>query len=204
MFLLKKLLALVTTRDFASIHLKCEFPNTKWKLIPKWENQHLASKNYAHLHTCNHYLQKLDGTKIMPNQNYMQVWWIFKKSLQKYLMLSDVMFHIRLCVTWSHCVSCHDFFSSRHICHFTSWHEVIWWHVWPWVLTCLEILTKKYLWSPNHYLTKCKVKLTFRFEKTKRILRMDPPKPPYFKLNPKDPKPPNELNLWGLWKCRIF
>ncbi len=39
------------------------------------------------------------------------------------------------------------------------------------------------------------MKLTSKFEKTKRILRMDPPKHPYFKLNPKDPKPPNELNL---------
>jgi len=143
----------------------------------KMENQPLASKNFACLHTCDHSLQKLDGTKITPNQHYMQVWWIFKKSFQKYLMLGDVMFHITFHVTWSHCVSCHDFFFS---CHITSWHQMIWWHVWPWVLTCLKFLAKNYLWSPNHYSTIGKVKLTSRFEKTKRILKLEPPQTSLF------------------------
>jgi hypothetical protein len=159
------------------------------------ENQPLVSKKIAHSHTCNHSLQKLDGTKIMTNQHYMQVWWIFKKSFQKYLMLGDVMFHITFHVTWSRCISCHDFFFSCHIRHLTSWHEGIWWHVQPWVLTCLKILAKKYLLSPNHYSTIGKVKLTSRVEKTNMILRLDLPKPPYFKLNPKDSKPPKWAEL---------
>jgi hypothetical protein len=39
------------TSDFTSIHVKCEFPNIKWKLIPKWKISLWPPK---FLHVCTH------------------------------------------------------------------------------------------------------------------------------------------------------
>jgi hypothetical protein len=157
------------------IHVRCKFPNIKWKLIPKWKITLLSPK---FLHVCTHVT--ILSKNLMAQKSH-QINSICKcGDFQKYLTLGDVMFHITFHVTWSHCISCHDFFFSCHICHMTSWHQMIWWHVRPWVLTCLKFLAKIYLWSPNHYSTIGKMKLISRSEKTKRILRLEPPQTSLF------------------------
>jgi hypothetical protein len=100
-FLLKNLLALVTTHDFASIHVRCEFPNIKWKLIPKWKISLWPPKI---LHICTHVtiLSKNSMAQKSCQINIICKCGEFSKNPSK-------IFDVRWCHV-SHHISCHYFF----------------------------------------------------------------------------------------------